>query len=99
MKITINHYDEETSIITKADDLTSTEVLDKIRGLLVAVGYNESNIIESFSELYEEHKFKLGYKDDEDDKIAMMEKDLEDAHDRMKKALKSVMVQQDLPKF
>lgn len=59
MKITIQHYDEEVSILMKRDDLTTTEVLDKLRGLLVACGYNESNIIDSFYELYEEHNFKL----------------------------------------
>lgn len=59
MKITIQHYDEEVSLSIKQDDLTTTEILDKIRGLLVACGYNESNIIESFDELYQEHGFKL----------------------------------------
>ena len=59
MKITLEHYDNKVSVETKHEDLTTYELLDLFRGLMVTAGYSEFNIIESFQDLYNEHEFKL----------------------------------------
>jgi len=51
MKITINSHDEEVSIDTKHDDLTTNQVAELMFRISLANGYYQQNVADAFYEL------------------------------------------------
>ena len=51
MKITIQHYEEEISLSTKHDDLTSHDTVELMYRMCLAMGYYPPSVAEAFEAL------------------------------------------------
>jgi hypothetical protein len=55
MKITINQHDEEISISTKHDDLTTDQMAEIMFRISLANGYCQQNVADAFYEFGKAH--------------------------------------------
>lgn len=56
MEITMKQYDITVSWKIERDDLNTDDVLDAVKGLMIALTYKESSIISSMKEIAEEYE-------------------------------------------
>lgn len=64
MKISIEQYDHKAFYECETDDLNSTEVMQIIRGLMVALTWQDSVVIDGMKELVEEYEESKNWKYD-----------------------------------
>ena len=50
MKLTLEHYGTVCSIETKYDDLIIDDVIEKVKSLLIAVGFHPKTVENAFSD-------------------------------------------------
>lgn len=56
MKITLEAYEHKLSYETNRDDLTSTELLDIFKRLMIGITYSEDVVMTGMKELLEEYE-------------------------------------------
>lgn len=78
MKITIKHYGNKHSWKSEHDGQDLTEVVQQIKGLLVAVGFHPSSVDEHFSP--DTHEW---FPDEDESKDVKPRSDWEDAYDSL----------------
>lgn len=64
MKISLEQYGHKATYECEADDLTSTDVMQVVRGLMIALTWNDSVVIDGMKELVEEYEEFKNYKYD-----------------------------------
>lgn len=56
MKISIEQYGHKVTYECEADDLNSTNVLQVVRGLMIALTWQDSAVMDSMKEIVEEYE-------------------------------------------